>query len=98
LVTGAISGNFRVANGMDVVPNLPPNVFYPPESSQECNYLQVDSYCPVDSGVLSVLSDPHSLSNYVIGLRNINAMRGAGLIERPAAGLRSIPRWRAKRV
>jgi hypothetical protein len=101
LVTRAISGNFRVANGMDVVPNLPPNVFYPPESSpgpsQECDYLQVDSYCPVDSGVLSVLSDAHSLSNYVIGLRNINAVGGAGLIERPAAGLRSIPRWRAKR-
>ena len=77
LVTGAISGNFRVANGMDVVPTAA-HVFYPPDSSQECDYLQVDSYCPVDSGVLSVLSDPHSLSNYVIGLRNINAMRGAG--------------------
>ena len=95
----SISANFRVANGMDVVPNLPPNVYYPPSGSGECDYMQVNGYCPIDSGVLSVLGDAHSLSNYVIGLNNIanppNALSPSPVRHRPA-GLRSIPKWRKK--
>jgi triacylglycerol lipase len=87
----AISANYRVANGMDVVPNLPPNVFYPPAQSQECDYMQVDGYCPVDSGILSILSDAHSLSNYVIGLNNLKAVQDGATISRPASATRMAP-------
>ena len=96
VLKNAITANFRVANGMDVVPNLPPNVFYPPGSSQECDYMQVDEYCPVDSGILSILSDAHSLSNYVIGLENIANAESARPIEHPASAMRGIPRGRTE--
>jgi hypothetical protein len=94
--------NYRVANGMDVVPNLPSSVFYNPVlpglTSQEWNYMQVNGYCPVDSGMLSVLSDPHSLSNYVIGLNNLVSLPvAAAPSQRQAAGLRCIPTWRNKK-
>jgi triacylglycerol lipase len=91
-----ISANYRVANGMDVIPNLPSSVFYPPDSSQEYDYMQVQDYCPVDSGILSIPSDAHSLSNYVIGLRNIANGREGKPIERPASAVRYIPKWRRR--
>jgi triacylglycerol lipase len=100
LIGNKIGANYRVANGMDVVPNLPSNVFYNPavpyfEKSQEWNYMQVNGYCPVDSGILSVVADPHSLSNYVIGLNNLNpAPAAVGPGQYRKAGLQSIPRWR----
>jgi hypothetical protein len=94
---GPISENYRVANGMDPVPNLPSNVFYAPDSSQEWDYMQVNGYCPVDSGILSVVADPHSLSNYVIGLNNLsNPPKAVTVGKRGSAGLRSIPRWQDK--
>jgi hypothetical protein len=97
--TPPISANYRVANGMDVVPNLPSNVFYAPGSPQEWNYMQVNGYCPVDSGILSVLADAHSLSNYAIGLNNLNGPpQAVTSSQRGAAGLRSIPRWQDKKT
>lgn len=101
LIGKQIASNYRIANGMDVAPNLPSNVFYNPalpgQTSQEWNYMQVNGYCPIDSGIFSVLSDPHSLSNYVIGLNNlISAPVAATPSQRQAAGLRCIPQWRSK--
>ena len=67
-----ISAHYRVANGWDPVPNLPPNVFYDPfDAGKESDYMQVNSYCPVDSGMLGFLSDPHSMSSYAQGLNYV---------------------------
>jgi hypothetical protein len=68
-----ITAHYRIANGFDPVPNLPPNVFYNPSIevltvAGTYYYMQVNDYCPVDSGVMSVVSDPHSLTSYATGL------------------------------
>jgi lipase (class 3) len=99
MIGNLIGANYRVANGVDPVPNQPSSVFYAPGSSQELDYMQVNGYCPVDSGLLSLVSDPHSLSNYVIGLTNL----GSSTLEakpgqRQRAGLRAIPRWKGNAV
>lgn len=67
-----VSAHYRVANGWDPVPNLPPNVFYDPESGKESDYMQVNAFCPVDSGMLGFLSDPHSMSSYAQGLNYVS--------------------------
>jgi len=98
LIGQQIGANYRVANGMDIAPNLPSNVFYAPGSSTEWNYMQVNGYCPIDSGILSVISDPHSLSNYVLGLSNLVSLpRAVRPGQREAAGLRCIPVVRDRR-
>ena len=99
LIGKQIANNFRVANGVDPIPTQPSNVYYAPGSDQEWNYMQVNGYCPVDSGLLSVIGDPHSLSNYVIGLKNLLSVAEAAVPEptrQQKAGLQSIPDWRKK--
>lgn len=67
-----ISAHYRIANGWDPVPNMPPNVFYDPFLlGAESDYMQVNEFCPVDSGMLGFLSDPHSMSSYAQGLNYV---------------------------
>ena len=68
-----ISAHYRVANGWDPVPNMPPNVYYDLFAlGAESDYMQVNEFCPIDSGMLGFLSDPHSLSSYAQGLNYVN--------------------------
>lgn len=95
------SGNivhYRVANGLDIVPALPPNIYYDfiLGSGQEYDYEAVDSFCPVDSGLVDF--DFHSLNAYAAGLNNLinppaslavprrAARRRPARVERPSIG------------
>lgn len=78
--------NYRVANGLDIVPGLPPNVYYDTFSSNsEYNYEAVNGFCPIDSGLVDF--DFHSLNAYAAGLQNLIT---------PPTGL-AIPRRAARR-
>lgn len=70
--------NYRVANGLDIVPKLPPNVYYytdidlfdPSQSTvTEYDYKAVGGFCPIDSGLVDL--DFHSLNSYAAGLNNL---------------------------
>ncbi|HKR01544.1 MAG TPA: lipase family protein [Pyrinomonadaceae bacterium] len=103
-----ITAHYRLANGFDPVPNLPPNVFYNPSmegltTAGTFYYMQVNDYCPVDSGVMSIVADPHSLTSYATGLNYLitpptsaDLERAGGRESRFAASMRSAASRRAK--
>ena len=73
-VTNGTIVSYRVANSLDVVPTLPPDVYYYTDilvdsPFKKYNYKTVKGLCPVDS-ILADL-DFHSLNSYAAGLNNL---------------------------
>jgi hypothetical protein len=70
--------HYRIANGWDSVPNLPPGTYDDPFQGGQYFYEPVAGFCPVDGGITTDESVAHSLNSYVTGLNS--------LLNPPAAG------------
>lgn len=75
-----IQGNYRIANGWDEVPWMPPSVYF--FLYVEYDYAHVTGFCPVDGGITTDEPTAHSLTSYVAGLNAILHPEQARVVRR----------------